>query len=561
MKTLAMSPWALIGALFVSACGAGGGEAGGTDSGVGGGEVTGGNGGESVGGNGGGITGGNGGEPVGGNGGAGGEPIGGDPVGGGGGAGGEIVGGNGGEPVGGNGGEPVGGNGGEPVGGGGGEPVGGNGGEPVGGGGGAGGEIPVGCALVDCAPGFACDEETGECLPVEPCAGVICEDGFACEPESGLCVPANIPSCQEACEYLFLTCALGEADGVDACAAGCEEDPVVERRACVLASECDPEAIDLCFQLGEDLCAGVVCGGDEICEPATGECVPFDAPTCEEACAALVECGLGDPADQQGCIDGCSAESTAAERACVVAAACDLGAIEQCFDGGGDPCAGVECGNGEVCNPDTGACQAPVDPATCAAACGSLVDCEFNPADSIDACVEACVSSWSGDAAVCVIEVGCDFGAVNDCFIPPDLCADVACADGERCNPDSGQCEALPMCADDGFEDNDLMENAAAVEAGATYEALQICPFDEDWFTLNVDQDCTATARITFDGAAADLDLVIQDGSDGYQGSYGVGDSEEVTLTAAAAGPMYIQVFGYDEALAPYSLEVMVACP
>lgn len=518
MKTLAMSPWALMGALFISACGAGGGEAGGTDSGVGGGEVTGGNGGEPVGGNGGGITGGNGGDPVGG---------------------------NGGEPVGGNGGEPVG----------------GNGGEPVGGGGGAGGEQPGPCALIDCAPGFECEPESGECLPVEPCAGVMCEDGFACEPDSGLCLPIDVPGCQEACEYLLVTCELGGAEGIADCVAGCEEDPIVERRACVLASECAPEAIDACFQLGEDLCVDVACGGDEICEPATGECVPFDAPTCEDACNVFVECGLGAPEDVQACVDGCAAESTAAQRACVVAAGCDLDALGVCFEDANDLCVDVVCADGEVCNPNTGACQSPVDQAACASACGSLVDCGLNPPDSINDCVEACLASWSGDEAVCVIESGCDLRAVDACFVPPDPCADVACADGELCDPDSGECVAVPMCADDDFEDNDLMENAAAVEAGATYEALQICPFDEDWFTLNVDQDCTATARITFDGAAADLDMVIQDGSDGYEGSYGVGDSEEVTLTAAAAGPMYIQVFGYDEGLAPYSLEVMVACP
>jgi len=117
------------------------------------------------------------------------------------------------------------------------------------------------------------------------------------------------------------------------------------------------------------------------------------------------------------------------------------------------------------------------------------------------------------------------------------------------------------MCADDAFEDNDAPEQARVVEAGATYDNLQICAYDVDWPTLDGDAECSLTARIAFDGTVADLDLTILDGADGFTGSYGVGESEEATLDAVATGPMYIQVFGHELGQAPYSLEVMVVCP
>jgi hypothetical protein len=543
MKSFAMSCWALTGALFVSACGAGGGESGDTDSGVGGGEVVGGTGGEPAGGNGGGLTGGTpvGGDPVGGSGGApvGGDPVGGDPVGGSGGVGGEPVGG---EPVGGSGGaggEPVGG---DPVGGSGGaggEPV---GGDPVGGSGGAGGEPPPpgGCeAILECPEGEACNPETGVCEPV-----------------------GDAPTCEEACAALQ-ACGLAGFEDVALCVEGCTAESTPEQRICVVAAGCDEADINTCFEGVPDLCAEVVCGEGEVCNPVNGACEAIiDAPTCDEACAALNGCGLLPDEAVAGCVEGCTAESTPEQRFCVVAAGCDQGAVDACFDVvAPDLCDGVVCPDGEVCNPDTGACQAPADPAACGEVCQQFVDCGLAPPDSQADCVDACVGTWTPESVVCAAAAGCDFEAVNLCFVPPDPCAEVACADGERCNPDSGQCESLPMCADDELEENDTQETAREVAPGSSYEALQVCAFDEDWYVVQLDQGCTLTVRIEFVHANGDVDMFVDDGQGNSEISAGTDDFEEVSYTADATGPHYIGIYGFDGALNAYSMNVAVACP
>jgi hypothetical protein len=455
MKIIQWGAVALTGAFVLGGCQIDDGSAGGADSGVGGGETGGnpGTGGEAAGGNGGAIiTGGSGGAPIGGAGGALPGGSGGEPVGGSGGA---VQGGSGGEPVGGSGGAIAGGSGGEPVGGSGGsEPVGGSGGsEPVGGGGGAGGAEPGPCAFVECAEGTACDEATGECLPVDP------------------------PTCGVSCEYLLIECGFGDASAIADCVAACEEDPVIERRACVLASGCDEAAVTACFELVGDLCLDVVCAEGESCDPATGGCVALDAPTCDAICQQLIDCGLAPPDALGECVAGCDAGSTPDQRVCAAAAGCDAGALDLCLGG-------------------------------------------------------------------------------------PDACVDVICADGESCNPDTGACEAVEVCVDDDLEDNDTLETARSVDPGSSFQALQLCVPDEDWYVLQMDAGCIASVHLDFVHADGDVDLAIMDATQMLLDvSDGVTDTEDVTLTAAENGPFYINVFGYDGGANSYGMQVNVACP
>ena len=138
----------------------------------------------------------------------------------------------------------------------------------------------------------------------------------------------------------------------------------------------------------------------------------------------------------------------------------------------------------------------------------------------------------------------------------------MVCAEGEQCNPDIGACEPVAACMDDDLEDNDTMDGAAPVMPGASFDALQICAPDEDWYVIQADAGCTVVAHIDFVHDNGDIDMAIMDASQMLLDvSDGVADSEEVTLTAEVAGPLYINVFGYQGGANAYNMQVNVACP
>jgi hypothetical protein len=177
-------------------------------------------------------------------------------------------------------------------------------------------------------------------------------------------------------------------------------------------------------------------------------------------------------------------------------------------------------------------------------------------------CILGCVEESTPQERICVAAAGCDGDAIAACFGAADACADVVCEAGEVCDPDLGGCTPVAMCLDDRFEDNDLLENATPVMPAQMEQGLQICGFDEDWYSIQTDADCTVFARIEFLDANGDLDLAIQDANgDFFQYSNGADDFEEVSLTAFETGPIYIQIYGFDGSVNSYDLSVMVACP
>ncbi|NMB73765.1 MAG: hypothetical protein GYA21_01395 [Myxococcales bacterium] len=112
-------------------------------------------------------------------------------------------------------------------------------------------------------------------------------------------------------------------------------------------------------------------------------------------------------------------------------------------------------------------------------------------------------------------------------------------------------------CTDDGFERNNTLATAAALEAG-TQSDLMLCPGDEDYFQLST-RVGTVRATIQFSNAAGDLDLELLDGSGAsLSRSTGSGDSETVQADLTAAGTVIVRVYGYRGASAPYSLSVVL---
>lgn len=158
--------------------------------------------------------------------------------------------------------------------------------------------VPVDCSVVGCPDGSVCVDD--QCVPA--CTDVVCPGEQICQ--DGQC----IDPCQD------ITCPPGlvcqGAECVPPCA--CYADDI--GCADLAGTVCDKGGTDLCV---DPDCQGVMCTGDQFCDPDTGTCIDF--------CHPDVQCPLG-----QKCVepDGC---------------------VPNCQD--------VMCDPGFVCNDDTGECD------------------------------------------------------------------------------------------------------------------------------------------------------------------------------------------------------------
>jgi PKD repeat protein len=108
----------------------------------------------------------------------------------------------------------------------------------------------------------------------------------------------------------------------------------------------------------------------------------------------------------------------------------------------------------------------------------------------------------------------------------------------------------------DRFEPNDGRTNAERISPG-TYDDLQIVDGESDYFAVDLDANEEITAETVFDHSTGDLDLALRDPSgNAIQTSVSTTDDETVSAVADEAGTYYIEVYGYIEASAPYSLSV-----
>ena len=117
---------------------------------------------------------------------------------------------------------------------------------------------------------------------------------------------------------------------------------------------------------------------------------------------------------------------------------------------------------------------------------------------------------------------------------------------------------AGPICADDDFEENDVIDAAAAVEPD-TYEALMVCADDDDWYAIDVCPGGTLTARALFTHAGGDLDAALYNAQgDRIAIAQTASDNEEIRLSDADAGVYALRIYGYQGADNRYSLEITV---
>ena len=146
------------------------------------------------------------------------------------------------------------------------------------------------------------------------------------------------------------------------------------------------------------------------------------------------------------------------------------------------------------------------------------------------------------DGVACTMD-SCDSG---QCRHTPDH---NQCAAGETCDAGIG-CVGGGGCTDDAYEQNDSLEEAAAISEGS-FDGLMICADDEDWFVVSG----PFTASISFTHANGDLDMTVMDASGTtLDDSQGMGDSE--TVQVDASGDLFVQIYGYSSAENGYSLTV-----
>jgi len=64
-------------------------------------------------------------------------------------------------------------------------------------------------------------------------------------------------------------------------------------------------------------------------------------------------------------------------------------------------------------------------------------------------------------------------------------------------------------CIDDSFEENDDVATARSLQPGS-YNNLSACPFDPDWYEVEVPAGFRLTVQAVFSHAQGDIDLVLQ---------------------------------------------------
>lgn len=117
--------------------------------------------------------------------------------------------------------------------------------------------------------------------------------------------------------------------------------------------------------------------------------------------------------------------------------------------------------------------------------------------------------------------------------------------------------ENLGACLEDTFEPNQNSTQARTIQPG-TLEAVY-CQGNDDWFEVMVDFLEILTIELTFDGQAADLDMVATALFEGELGrSTGVGDQERLVVEPLVPGPVWIRIYAAGEGEASYTLRTSV---
>ena len=117
-------------------------------------------------------------------------------------------------------------------------------------------------------------------------------------------------------------------------------------------------------------------------------------------------------------------------------------------------------------------------------------------------------------------------------------------------------------CVEDGFEENDALEDAAPLAADQLASG-RVCGFDEDWFVVETPEDCEIQADLAFAHEDGNLELDLRD-EDGQRLAFSRSSTDNESIThrpEAGAGRYFLRVSLRDGLGAnPYDLQVGFDC-
>ena len=145
-------------------------------------------------------------------------------------------------------------------------------------------------------------------------------------------------------------------------------------------------------------------------------------------------------------------------------------------------------------------------------------------------------------------------------IVMADVQEDIA-ESNEGNNTASGVLEVVEVCVDDTYEPSDFPPLFAPTVQTSTYENLQICPFNLDWYTVSLDAGETLNISAAFINADGDLDLRLYAANNTtvpIVKAFETLDGEQLSYTADAPGTFYIRVNGLAGATNSYTLTVNI---
>lgn len=373
----------------------------------------------------------------------------------------------------------------------------------------------------DCGTGEICQDETcvdgcrtdGQCPEHQFCDGAVCADGCRSDTQCGDNMICQENACVEGCRG-ELDCGEGFYCNENLCVPGCRGD-----QACGAGQICEDNS---CVAGCRD---DRNCASDQACN---------DNNQCVEACANDGDCDGGQICRDRLCRMGCRMD-----------AQCASGEICE-----GEVCVGgcrqdAQCEAGEIC-----------EDLACERGCREDGQCNDGQICLNQACVSGCRTDGEcGDGQVCLdntCRAGCRMD--GDCVGEGQVCLNNACFQGCRRDSDCGEgmgcrdnlCVAVEACNDDGYEDNDILEDATELPLDTTLEGF-ICAEDADIFVLRAFEGCRLRATMSYTHAAGgDLELELRDQNGAeLQDSTGTSGTETITRNISANGLYYVVVYGF----------------
>lgn len=114
-------------------------------------------------------------------------------------------------------------------------------------------------------------------------------------------------------------------------------------------------------------------------------------------------------------------------------------------------------------------------------------------------------------------------------------------------------------CIDDTLEPNDSLEEARHLSSG-DYQNLKICSGDEDFYSFDLNSGDRIEITASFSNTQADIDILLVDPM-GREVAHSISstDNEKIDHTASHSGRYILNVFTWDNASAPYSINAKIS--